>query len=450
MKAVTGWSFAPYTPLHRPERALGPYVTRLAPFAGGFRADFINNGDPGSLHTVRCGKRDGGPELVREAADHVIFEDLEDGADYRFTVTDRQGKSVARLVRTGDVPGTVINYLHPEDPQYAFSGSYLCSPSIVRLPSGALVSSMDVFRGEAAQNLTLLFSSRDNGATWQYLAELFPCFWGKLFVAKGELYMLGVSRECGDLLIGRSLDEGRTWSAPTPLVRGSSLTREPGVQRGPMPVLEHEGRLWTDFQFGTWTENYFATGVVSADLSDDLLDPESWTVSALFDPDKNPVERPGALEGNVVAGPGGRLYDILRYQRGKALLLSIDKDDPGRAPEFEAVIDCPTVDSKFDVVYDPESRLWLSLVNYPAEIPRTRRNLLSLIKSEDLRNWSLARHVIDRSWLDPDMNAFQYVSFFVEGDDILFQSRTALNGTHNFHDANLATFHVLSDFRREL
>ncbi|MBR4748869.1 MAG: exo-alpha-sialidase [Abditibacteriota bacterium] len=450
MKAVSSWSFAPYTPLHRPERARGPYVTRLAPFAGGFRADFINNAAPGSLHTVRCGKRDGELTMTREAADHAVFEGLEDGADYRFTVTDGEGRSVSRLVRPGEAPGAVINYLHPEDPEYAFSGSYLCSPSLVRLPSGTLISSMDVFRGEAAQNLTLLFSSPDRGATWRYLTELFPCFWGKLFVAKGELYMLGVSRECGDLLIGRSLDEGRTWSAPTPLVRGSSLTREPGVQRGPMPVLEHEGRLWTDFQYGTWTENYFATGILSADLSGDLLAPETWTVSELFDPDGSPVERPGALEGSVVAGPDGRLYDLLRYQRGKALLLSIDKDRPDRAPEYEAIIDCPTVDSKFDVICDPVSRQWLALVSYPASIPWTRRNLLSLIRSEDLRTWQFVRHVIDRSWMDPDTTAFQYVSFLIDGDDLLFQSRTALNGAHNFHDANLATFHVLKNFRRDL
>ncbi|MBO4548515.1 MAG: hypothetical protein J5758_04790, partial [Abditibacteriota bacterium] len=371
MKAVKSWSFAPYTPLHRPERALGPYVTRLAPFEGGFRADFINNGAPGSLHPAACCSGAGRLLQTKEAAGSVVFDGLEDGADYRLTVTDGEGKSVSRLVRPGKVPGAVINYLHPEDPEYSFSGSYLCSPSLLRLPSGALLSSMDVFRGEAAQNLTLLFSSRDNGATWQYLTELFPCFWGKLFWAKGALWMLGVSRECGDLLIGRSDDEGKTWSMPTPLVRGSSLTREPGVQRGPMPVLEHEGRLWTDFQYGTWTENYFATGILSADLSGDLLDPDTWTVSALFDPDRSPAERPGALEGNIVAGPDGRLWDILRYQRGKALMLSIDRDRPDRAPEFEAVIDFPSVDSKFDIVYDPESRLWLSLVNYDSKLPWT-------------------------------------------------------------------------------
>ena len=86
MKAVSSWSFAPYTPLHRPERARGPYVTRLAPFAGGFRADFINNAAPGSLHTVRCGKRDGELTMTMEAADHAVFEGLEDGEDYRFEV----------------------------------------------------------------------------------------------------------------------------------------------------------------------------------------------------------------------------------------------------------------------------------------------------------------------------------------------------------------------------
>ena len=35
---------------------------------------------------------------------------------------------------------------------------------------------------------------------------------------------------------------------------------------------------------------------------------------------------------------------------------------------------------------------------------------------------------------------FQYVDFFFEGDEILYLSRTAWNGAHNFHDANYSVF----------
>ena len=57
---------------------------------------------------------------------------------------------------------------------------------------------MDLFEGGAPQNLTLLFGSSDNGETWEYISELFPCFWGKMFIYDGALYMTGVSTEYGD------------------------------------------------------------------------------------------------------------------------------------------------------------------------------------------------------------------------------------------------------------
>ena len=34
-----------------------------------------------------------------------------------------------------------------------------------------------------------------------------------------------------------------------------------------------------------------------------------------------------------------------------------------------------------------------------------------------------------------------------DGDDILLQVRTAINGARNFHDANDETFHIIRDFR---
>lgn len=67
--------------------------------------------------------------------------------------------------------------------------------------------------------------------SFEYLAELFPCFWGKLFLDGGKLYMLGVSREYGDLLIGRSEDGGRNWGMPTVLFRGSGFAKECGIHR---------------------------------------------------------------------------------------------------------------------------------------------------------------------------------------------------------------------------
>ena len=44
--------------------------------------------------------------------------------------------------------------------------------------------------------------------------------------------------------------------------------------------------------------------------------------------------------------------------------------------------------------------------------------------------------IIDKRDEDPNFVGFQYVSFIIDGDDILFLSRTAYNSPHNFHDSN--------------
>lgn len=140
---------------------------------------------------------------------------LEDHRDYAFQISRGDRASRLRLVRTGEAVGTVVNYLHPQDDCYSFSGSALCSPSLLRLPDGALLASMDVFASAAPQNLTLIFRSEDDGRTWNYACELMPCFWGRLFFHRGAVYMLACSTEYGDLLIAAAT----TADAPSALPR---------------------------------------------------------------------------------------------------------------------------------------------------------------------------------------------------------------------------------------
>lgn len=97
------------------------------------------------------------------------------------------------MARCGDPVGVVVNYLHPQDNAYAFSGKYLCSPSLLKHPDGYMLASMDLYAGNYPQNLTLISRSDDNGQNWHYVSELMPCFWGKMFIHKNELYMLSCS-----------------------------------------------------------------------------------------------------------------------------------------------------------------------------------------------------------------------------------------------------------------
>ena len=50
---------------------------------------------------------------------------LETDTDYEFYIESGEKKSLVRLARTGKAVGTVVNYLHPDDEAYSFSGRYL-------------------------------------------------------------------------------------------------------------------------------------------------------------------------------------------------------------------------------------------------------------------------------------------------------------------------------------
>ena len=106
------------------------------------------------------------------------------------------------------VPGIVVGHLS------ASSGLYVGSPSLAILPNGDYVASHDDFGPVSTLNRTLVFRSADRGVTWQREAEVMGQYWSTLFVHRGALYLLGTSREYGDVVIRRSDDGGRTWTAP--------------------------------------------------------------------------------------------------------------------------------------------------------------------------------------------------------------------------------------------
>ena len=49
-----------------------------------------------------------------------------------------------------------------------------------------------------------------------------------------------------------------------------------------------------------------------------------------------------------------------------------------------------------------------------------------------------------------EMTGFQYPDWLISGDDIYYICRTSYRGSHNAHDANRITFHVLKNFRDKL
>ena len=467
MKKHNGWSYAPYKPLFFNTGDI--YVCRVVPHGNSVHFEWLDASLKGYKIYVKERENKEAPfRLVGEtSACEYDITGLENEVDYEFYVCDAENESFmsrVRLARTyefTDCNAVAVNYLHPDDEVYSFSGQCLCSPSIVRHPDGFLLASMDVYQGGWPQNLTLIFRSDDDGATWHYVSELFPCFWGKMFIHKGELYMFGCSTEYGDIQIGKSTDGGKNWTEPTILFRGSNGKHgETGLHRNPQVVLNYKGRIWNTAEWGSWGRGYHAPMVLSADENADLLDADSWVFSepVKYQSGWNGLpegESSGNIEGCPVVAPDGTLYNIMRYDmtrltpnHGIVMMYKVDTDNPEAPLKYEKPSYLPGNHSKFEIKLDEVSGKYYTIISRIRGTETAhQRNLLSLMSSTDLVNWKLEYDLIDRRNEDPNKIGFQYVDFIFEGEDLLFLCRTGVNNARNMHDTNYQTFHRVKNFR---
>lgn len=456
MKGYNLWSYDWYKPVVNEQGDI--YICRVVPCENSIHVEWkpADNGE----YTVYYRKREIEDFSVAGKTANTFFdiENLDTETDFEFFVQSGDKKSRVRLARTGKSIGTVVNYLHPDDNAYAFSGKFFGSPSILKHPDGYLLASMDLFGPEYPQNLTLIFRSDDNGETWHHLCELAPCFWGKMFLHKGEIYMIGCSTEYGDLLIGKSTDGGKTFGAPVTILRGENGKHfSCGFHTNPQNVFVQGGRLYKSLEWGNWQSNYyFAAMVMSCDVNDDLLDPESWsfTEPVKFDhfaPELEDLKKPmGTIEGTIVLSPEGKLFNIMRFtKRNYALVYEIDTQNPEAPLKYERLMHFEANLAKFMIHFDKVSNKYYTIASrlYEGSVD-SARNLQSLMTSSDLFEWDVACDLYDFTHLDVQKNGLQYVNFEFDGDDIFYLCRTALNGANSFHDSNYFTFHRIKDFRK--
>jgi len=382
------------------------------------------------------------------------IDNLDNGKDYVLAVESSAGEVCERPFRCGRFPGTVINYIHPGDKIFFPSGMCPASPSVIELENGRILVSHDVFYHDMAQNISFVYYSDNKGMNWHYMSLLEGCFWGKLFIYSDRLFMLANLHEYGDLVLYESHDKGWTWNRKCTIIEGGNKYTG-GPHKGPMPVLEHNGRIWTAVEFGSWHLGGHSCGYITA--AGDIAKKENWTVSDFtpYDPSWTGTARgksSGCIEGNIVIRPDGRMVDFLRYgieqcepNIGKAICLSIDQDNPGKAPEYFKTVDFTGNHSKFAIKYDKSTKRFWSIVNRADRISPKRRNELVLVSSADTENWVIEKTLMDyehSGWYeDRNFVGFQYVDFIFCDDEILFVSRTALNGALNYHDSNCITFH---------
>lgn len=466
MKAIDKWNYKPFANPTDKKREQSPFVCRIVPGEGKFGFEWFDNGFAGE-HIVSYRKYQSlKPETTLPLLDKYIeINGLEDEQNYEFIVkrVGDEGESAVRLVRTGYVPGTVINYVHPEDKIYQFSGCYLSSPGLIKLPSGDLMASMDLF--QYGGNMTLLYKSKDKGVTWEYVNDLFPAFWGKLFLNKGSLYFLCVDDTYGSLIIGRSDDEGETWTPPIRLISSCARLSAGGVHKSAVPVVNHDGRIWSAVEYGIKKGELMhrQAALVSADENSDLLDPASWRCTEFLPYDRNWEGSPECfhldfIEGNAVVSPDGCICNFMRLEAfypskpvyNKAIILKSEKNDPDAPLKFDRIVDAAVgIRHKFLIQKEPKTGKYVILGNENGE-DKPQRTVLSMSVSDDFYNWKVVKRILDFRDADPGFVGFQYPDFIFEGDDILFLSRTAFNQANSFHNNNYITFHTIDNYMQYL
>lgn len=379
-------------------------------------------------------------------------------------ITLMGNSSFAQNAAFSKVPGTIIAHV----PQS--TGQYIGSPSLAILPNGDYVASHDLFGPNSTENsraLTRIFRSSDKGKTWNQVSEIDGQFWSKLLVHQNDLFLFGTDKHNGNVVIRRSSDRGLTWTNPAGEYSG--LLREGQYHCAPMAFLNYNGRLWRAMEEVSPDNNgvRHKPFVMSIPLDADPLIASNWTSSALLEIDTTQLQEKltSWVEGNVVAGPDGQIWNILRVNNQasldeKAAYVKVAEDGARLSFDPEnGLLPFPGGSKKFTIQYDPVSKLYWTLTNYiPSHVrrvnegknPATLRNTQALFCSPDLKYWEFRTIVLFHR--DVINHGFQYVDWVIDGRDIVFVSRTAYEdgqgGAHNNHDSNFLTFHRIKNFRK--
>jgi hypothetical protein len=346
------------------------------------------------------------------------------------------------------VPGTVISH-SPKS-----SNKYIGSPSITILPNGDFVAAHDFFgpaSSETSNPITQVFRSTDDGQTWTFASSMSGQFWSSLFVHNEELYILGASKNIGDLRIRKSTDGGLTWTVPTNATNG--VVRAGSYGSAPNHVEIHDGKVWIAAQFQS------SPVALSAPVGANLLHAASWTVSNVLPRDPNWFDGEFIrwTEAQTVASP--ELGVVLLPKIGElpytALIRANSATGQVTFNDQTDFIPLPGGEKKFGARHDPVSGKFFAASNIvlPAhandDAPSQIRNTAALLSSTDLRDWNVEGLFLYAP--NSATQAFQYLDFEFDGDDLAVVSRTAyddgVGGPNSNHNSNLMTFHKIEDFR---
>ncbi len=352
-------------------------------------------------------------------------------------------------------PGAAVGHVPAPSPLERILGKaqYLSSPSIAIHPDGFYVASHDLFGWGSSQNtsgISKVYRSTDRGATWKHAATLEGQFWSNVFVHRGGLYIFGYAHRGGNIIIRKSMDGGYTWTYPSD--ENNGLLKSGRFGGTPNRPVVHEGRLWIAQ----------GTRLMSAPVDADLLKAASWTRGKTVRQDPSWLGGRFTFwsEGQVTASPAEGV--VILPKVNQLPYTALLRAGSLRSLHFDAdldFVDLPGAEKKFGAAYDAVSEKYY-VCNNPVlfahrndwwlrKKPAMIRNTAALLSSKDLRHWQVEKIFL----YSPDLHheAFQYLNFEFDGDDLAVISRTAfVIGGHKpprGHDSNLMTFHRIPDFR---
>lgn len=366
------------------------------------------------------------------------------------------GSSSVQRARNPFSPPLAQNYtIAAEVPDHV--GYFIHDPGIARLPSGHFLVAAPCWRRGVGPDHLMMARSGDGGRSWQRLPDL-PLAEGTPFVVGSELYMFTQPRQHEDVYFMRSDDEGETWSDPAKVLEGAFWNCQTNM------VVREDQLYWV------LDQKHKATVAVAADLSKDLLDPGAWRVSQVIPATQTAVQFRTAhdqhqpdrfddwnLEGNVM-DVNGRLRVVCRVNPkhtgatpGIAAVFDLEDDGAELNLQFDQHYPWPGGQSKFCIVHDELTRLFWMTCNIISSAepqmldggPNGERRFLMLYCGMDGLNWLPVGCV---AMAPCSSQSFMYPSMAVDGDDLAILSRSGRN-SGNFHDADLATFHRVQNFR---
>jgi len=369
---------------------------------------------------------------------------------------------------------------------------FLGTPSVLKTASGRFLISHDNF-GSATSYLTsgvtsVYYSDNINTGEFTFAQNISDMFWSTIFEYNGDVYLLGILKQFGNVTISKSTDNGITWSAAVSvLTTPTGAFTYQGWHKSSDNVIFKDGYLICPIEAvrataaGMDWAKYFDSTIVLANLTD-LTNPSNWSYSNIVTfngvnletnliakneiatkQPSNTTAYKGFLEGSLIELASGDLRMFMRLEQtpnsNHALYMDIawNATTPPSSilSSTQNFIDLLGGNVNFQVKYDVISGKHWTLVNanrYKYYTDQRTEVYLASSSDEGL-TWSyhgkvLGYDVTVANWQTVmAQNAVQYSSFEIIDNDLIVVSRTASDLAVNYHDSNITSLAKIKNFR---